>query len=289
MDRCFFNKFKRYKLDFVKLAPNGKKQNIILILLTIGYGSNVAQPIRYNSSNVDSIIIKSIYAAEIIGGFEYREDVYTLYYDTGIDNFKIGSYIKQENSKGKYKKQSITEKYDFPYNAKEKIENLLFAIEQPYKIVDLSDFDINEHNIGSLIDTTISQYKKYYSQKKIKKEYIQESKNIDTFEQFLMEQYSRNMLDQHVRASDFGKFFSIHIKTSSKEYHIAGSGFYNSNQPYNMFSSDLEDTLYYRMINFGINHSLLEILPKDFLNIIDLTEIGLIKDYIEWYIARRGK
>jgi len=252
-----------------------KKYNITLILLTVLYNYNIAQPLQYNGENVDTIIIESTYIIpHTQKGYYKEEDVYILYYDSDIDDFKIGSYIKMKQQNGK-KKQKIIRKYDSLYNSKEKIQNLFSAIEQTYKPVNLSDFDINENNIGTLIDSTfLLWYKKYRLRKKLKN--IKKCKNIDDFRTFLTEQSIK--INQTSTGSYKG--FSICIKTSLNTYHICSSGFYDSMQPWYKYNADFSSRVV--IINFDINNSLLEILPKDFFNIIDLTRIGVIQEYLKW-------
>ena len=264
-----------------------KKYNVAFVLLTMVYYHSIAQPIQYDNNNVDSIIIKSAYGTHNMKRFYTKEDVYILYYDTAIDNFKIGGYIKTEQI-NKHKKQKIIKKYDIQSDIKEKIQNLLFAIEDTsYKPVYLSDFNINENNIVSIIDSTIQMYKEYYYPQRFKKDYIQECKNIDTFRLFLTEHYSKRLLKEYRHISSRGSRFSIYIKTALNTYYIWGSTFYKSQHPWNKFNEDLKYSTCVRMINFNINKSLLEILPKDFFNITNLTEIGVIQDYIEWYVYRK--
>jgi len=259
-----------------------KKYNIALISLTIGYGS-IAQPLQYDNSNVDTIIIESIayVAHDVKRNFHQKTNIYTLYYDSNVDDFVIKSYIKTEQLNSKIKQKTV-EKYDSLYNAKEKIQNLLFSVEQTYKSVNLSDFDIDENNIGSLIDSAFLLWtENTRSQERYKD--IQKCKNIDDFRAFLTEQYSEDKLKEHKVSSNAGQRFSIYIKTSLNTYWVTGSTYYRSNQPWNRSLLDVFSSPKYSIINFDINNSLLEILPKDFLNIVKLTVLGVMQDYIdEW-------
>jgi len=266
-----------------------KKCNIVLILLMIGYSYSIAQPIQYDNGNVDSIIIRSASGYHNMKEFYCKEEVYILCYDTDIDNFTISGYIKMQDVR-RYKKveRNTIKKYDIQYDIKEKIQFLLSAIEQTYRPVNLSDFGINENNIVPMIDSTMRLYKKYYLQDKFKNYYIQECKNIDTFRLFLTEHYSRNLANSYRSNSSSGSGFSIYIKTSLNTYYISSSSFYASKQPWNKFlNGDMKLLSSIGIVNFNINNSLLEILPKDFFQIIDLTNIGVIWDYIEWYVERK--
>jgi len=310
-----------------------KKYNIILILLTIVHGYNIAQPLQYNGSNVDTIIVKSTYyVPHVQKGLAQKEDIYTLYYDSDADDFIVKSRIKTERYNGKevdtmimkstyftpkeapfHKEDIYTFRFDFEvkdyiiknyiktkqwnekeqiiidslHNAKEKIQNILSAIEQTYKLVNLSDFDINENNIDSLIDSAFLLWDEEYRSHKCYKD-IQKCKNIDEFKRFLTEQYSENQVKISSISTGSGKMFSICIKTSLNTYYIYGDIIYKSNQPwrisdYNPFETIKSDSNFrYNVINFDINNSLLEILPNNFYNIVDLTILGMIQDYIEW-------
>jgi hypothetical protein len=194
-----------------------------------------------------------------------KEDIYTFYYNRDVEDFMIKDYIKTEQWN---EKEQIT--IDSLYNAKANIQNLLSAIEQPYKPVNLSDFDINENNIDSLIDSAFLLWDEEYRSHECYKD-IQKCKNIEEFKRFLTKQYWIFRWN-----SGGGKQLSICIKTSLNTYNIFGNTVNNSNQPWRKFNIDNGT------INFDITNSLLEILPKDFYNIVYLTVLGVMQDYIEW-------
>lgn len=125
--------------------------------------------------------------------------------------------------------------------------------------------------------------KKRYSSKEENKLFFKECLSIESFNNFLIEEFTTT---GYPVISDYSNSFIIQINTNANEYHFEGKYPNTIKQPWYTFNSS-SNIFPTPILNFNINYILIKILPKDFLLIDSISNKELANQYIVWYFKRK--
>jgi hypothetical protein len=276
-------------------------KNSLTLILTILSFSVFGQQLQFSGQLVDTIFIKShrsVYQFDDKGTTKGIADIISFTYDSNQNQYVIDQFYRDE-----YKRTFEPDTIQLETNVYkseigrtiefDKIELLLAALSTKGSNPDLfTQVDtvklkesLTEKQIRKIAkwNDIAWQFKRRYSMKEQNTEFFNGCKSIDTLKIYLAERFDTL---GYVIVTDYSNTINIWISTNKTEYRFEGKYPNPVKQPwYN--HSDTSQSLGLAILNLEINHSLCELLPKDFLLKETISNEALVNDYINWYFERR--
>lgn len=290
-----------------------KEKLLVLIILIISIDT-YGQQLKYKNELVKSITITSytrktfpnneiIVNQSIHVKTETVIDKYIIKYNSNSENY-IATYKRENivytpNKIGNYKKRTKEKTLPFKDTVNQiKVEHFLGNLELNNLKTDFNGTGMSHQEFIQLTSgkEILRVIKSKWIRKQVEEDVLKKAnldsifygfQSIDTFNLFLRDDFNitRPLNKNKIRESpiDGPIAFDVEIITNKSTYRYRGGtpnpyvrNWYNINESYSS------------ILNFFINTSLIEILPKDFLAIETISNKTLVDRYIEWYLKRRG-
>ena len=268
------------------------KHLAIIMIIMFSYSNIFSQQLTYKNHEIDTIIIRSIVGINhpIRGKYQSCIDQLCISYNNQINSYEINSYKKIKHLRKKSKVEKIKElkKYQSINVPNEKIQFLINSLDTGYSEIEAKNIGIYETNIDSFIDQFCISIRYKLSQEEMEK-----SKNLDFFNGFLLEKFNKEKLNEYSINTGSYDLFNIEIITLKQNFIITGLGKNLLRQPWNIYlpvddTTYISSTQFINVLNLNINNALLQILPKDFMNINSLKIDQLIREYLRSNVSNQG-
>lgn len=263
----------------------GTKYLIVIITMMFPFTNIFSQRLTYRNCEIDTIIIKSTVGIShsISGKYKSCTDQLCISYDYQKNNYEINSYTKIKLLR-KGREIEKTKKYKTASISKEKIQFLIFSLDTGYTEITPNKIGVYKTNIDSLIDKVSFSTRSLLSQKELDK-----SKNLNILNVFLLKKFNKETLNSYSINTGFYDLFNIKIITLRGNYIVTGRDKNLLRQPWNIYlpvddNTHISSIQFINIFNLDINKALLQILPKDFMNINSLKIDELIREYLMWYV-----